>query len=172
MKLDNVAVLPQELSSRRVFEKTAVQLKQKDKCITTLSATRFSGVLRPSGRCLPHHLLASLVLGDRAAVPLEELAPVLLLQLKVKPLHSLLNPLPRRIALLVGHAFDLIEPSDRIADMAGINQRLFPLFGERKGIIRQLVTLFIGQLGHGFIALLQAVVPSVNTCMQSLIPQD
>ncbi len=43
-------VLPQELSSRRVFEKTAVQLKQQGKWIITIAATRFSGVLRLSGR--------------------------------------------------------------------------------------------------------------------------
>ena len=34
-------VLPQELTSRRVFEKTAVQLKQKGKRIATISAARF-----------------------------------------------------------------------------------------------------------------------------------
>jgi hypothetical protein len=34
-------VLPHELSSRRVFEQTAVQLKNKGKRIATISATRF-----------------------------------------------------------------------------------------------------------------------------------
>jgi hypothetical protein len=34
-------VLPQELKQRRVFEKTAAQLKQKGKRITTIAATRF-----------------------------------------------------------------------------------------------------------------------------------
>ena len=34
-------VLPQELGKRRAFEKTAVQLKQKGKRITTISAARF-----------------------------------------------------------------------------------------------------------------------------------
>jgi hypothetical protein len=34
-------VLPHELKQRRAFEKTAVQLKQKGKRITTISAARF-----------------------------------------------------------------------------------------------------------------------------------
>ena len=34
-------VLPQELGKCRVFEQTAVQLKQKGKRITTISAARF-----------------------------------------------------------------------------------------------------------------------------------
>ncbi len=35
-------VLPQELGTRRVFEKTAVQLKNEGKRIATISATRFT----------------------------------------------------------------------------------------------------------------------------------
>ena len=42
-------VLPQEQTSRRVFEQTAAQLKSQGKRITTLSATHFSGVLRSGG---------------------------------------------------------------------------------------------------------------------------
>ena len=34
-------VLPQELGKRQAFEKTAVQLKNKGKRITTISVTRF-----------------------------------------------------------------------------------------------------------------------------------
>ena len=34
-------VLPEELGKRRAFEKTAVQLKQKGRRITTISAARF-----------------------------------------------------------------------------------------------------------------------------------
>ena len=34
-------ILPHELASRRAFEKTAVQLKQKGRRITTISAARF-----------------------------------------------------------------------------------------------------------------------------------
>ena len=35
-------VLPQELGKRRAFEKTAVQLKQKGRRITTISADHFA----------------------------------------------------------------------------------------------------------------------------------
>ena len=41
-KGDILIVLPQELSSRRAFEKTAVQLKNKGHRIATISAERFA----------------------------------------------------------------------------------------------------------------------------------
>ena len=42
-------VLPQELGKRRAFEKTAVQLKQKGRRITTISAGHFA---RPTTKAL------------------------------------------------------------------------------------------------------------------------
>ena len=64
---------------------------------------------------------------------LEEVAPTLLVDRNTELAGSGGNAIPRVIAIQVRHAFDLVEPSNGIADMVGIDQGFFPLF--RKGEI-------------------------------------
>src|SRR4051812_36439228 len=72
---------------------------------------------------------------------LEELTPALLRDLDVELLCRLANALPRRIALAVRDALNLIEPGDRVADVLRVLQRFLALLGKREGGIREPVLL-------------------------------
>src|SRR5204862_6126205 len=72
---------------------------------------------------------------------LEEIAPVVRLDLDVELLCRCTDPLPRAIAFGVADALDLVEARNGVADVAGVAERFLPFLGERECCITQPVLL-------------------------------
>src|SRR4051812_21642624 len=105
---------------------------------------------------------ASCAHGRRSAAPLQavrssetdglllaQLAPALLADLDAVLLGGALDAAPRRVALVVADAFDLVEPGDRVAHMAGVVQRLLALLGKSELVLVQRVAMLGVEFGHG-----------------------
>src|SRR5205085_11532313 len=77
-----------------------------------------------------------------------DVAPAGLAELHAVLLCGVLDPVPRLVPLRVADALDLVEPSDRRADMIGIFDRLLAL--SRKGEFppAQLVSILRRQSAH------------------------
>jgi hypothetical protein len=59
-----------------------------------------------------------------------KLAPTLFVHFNTKGLRSVLNPLPRFVALGIGDVLHLIEPGDRIPDVRGVVEGFLLRVGE------------------------------------------
>src|SRR5579859_4696706 len=70
---------------------------------------------------------------DPLSIALEQLAPVLFLQLNIELADSLLNAPPGLIALFIADPLNLIKARNRLPYMPGIHKRLFTLSREGKG---------------------------------------
>src|SRR5262245_56738101 len=77
-----------------------------------------------------------------------ELAPAPLIYLDAVLPGRALDPAPRRLALIVGHAFDLVEPSHGVADMVGVGQRLLALPGESEIAFVQFLEIVCVHSAH------------------------
>src|SRR4051812_12648617 len=86
--------------------------------------------------------------GQPSALALRQLAPALLADLDAELLRRRHDALPRSIALGIGHALDLVEARDRVADVARILERLLALVRECKVLAGQVVTVVGLQSGH------------------------
>ena len=80
------------------------------------------------------------VLGVRL---LPKLAPALLAHFDIEFFGGLLDSPPRSVALVVAHALDLVEASNRVAHVAGIVQRLLALFRKCELVLIQAITLLL-----------------------------
>src|SRR5689334_14331490 len=83
--------------------------------------------------------------GSAGLAALHELPPAGRLDLDVVRVGGLLDPLPRLRPFLVGHPFDLIEPGDRVADVASVDERLLALVGKGERLPREVVLLRRGE---------------------------
>src|SRR5207253_11505674 len=79
--------------------------------------------------------------GPPSAAALHELTPTPGRHLDTVLAGRRADPAPGCVALLVGHALDLVEARDRIADVAGVVQRLLALLCKREGRGRHPVLL-------------------------------
>src|SRR3954466_15581497 len=77
-----------------------------------------------------------------------ELEPALLADFDAVLVGRLLDPPPGRVALVVADAFDLVEAGDRVADVAGIVERLLALLGECELVLVEAVALLFVEFGH------------------------
>src|SRR5919198_424815 len=102
--------------SDRVPSKSDTRSSRSGATLTSQRRTA-SGASAPSG---PVAGLASL----------HELAPASGFDLDAVLPGRRSNPSPGSIAFCVGHALDLIEARDRVADMRGVVERLLSLLGE------------------------------------------
>src|SRR5437763_11762171 len=78
---------------------------------------------------------------DPPRLLLPELAPALFAHLDTEFVGSPLDALPRRVALVIRDALELVETGDRITHMAGVIERLLALFGKRELIFVEAVAL-------------------------------
>src|SRR4051812_50222012 len=79
---------------------------------------------------------------------LPDFAPALLADLDAVLVGRLLDSPPRIIALIVRHAFDLVEAGDRVAHVAGVVERLLALLRERELILVEAGALGFVEFGH------------------------
>src|SRR5690242_12527094 len=84
-----------------------------------------------------------------ALAALGQLAPALLVHLDAELLRRREDALPRRIALRVAHALDLVEAGDGIAHMRSILQRLLALVRKGELLAGQVVAILGLESGHG-----------------------
>src|SRR5690349_10044470 len=90
-----------------------------------------------------------------SAFPLAELAPAPLLELHIELLGRRLDPLPSLVPLSVGDVFNLIESGHRVANVAGVFQRLLPLLRKGELARRELLAIGFVERAHAWISLLQ-----------------
>src|SRR5690348_2999147 len=83
-----------------------------------------------------------------AATALHERAPAADVDLDAVLASGRADAPPCSLAFLVGHALDLVEARDRVADMTRVVQRLFALFRERELLRAHAVPLFLTQAGR------------------------
>src|SRR2546423_8014165 len=76
---------------------------------------------------------------------LHQLAPALDLNLDAVFSGGRLDTPPRRLALAVTHALDLVKAGDRVTNVPRIVQRFLPLLGEGEGLRRHPIFLFGAQ---------------------------
>src|SRR5437868_2706073 len=86
------------------------------------------------------------VLGVRL---LAQLAPALLAHFDAVLLRGALDAAPRRVALVVADAFDLVEPGDRVTHVAGVVERLLALLGKSELVLVELIAMLGVEFGHG-----------------------
>src|SRR6188474_313410 len=86
--------------------------------------------------------------GRPSALAFRQFAPALLSDLDAELLRRRQDALPRGIALGIGHAVDLIEARDRVADVTGILERLLALVRKCEVLAGQVVTVVGLQTGH------------------------
>ena len=63
-------------------------------------------------------------------------------------LRGALDPAPRRVALVIADALDLVEARDRVADMAGVVSGSLRSFGNANWSLVDMIALFFAEFGH------------------------
>src|SRR5947209_9554194 len=84
-----------------------------------------------------------------ALVLLPDLAPAFFLHFDAVLVGGFLDPPPCRVALIVADAFDLVEAANRVADVAGVVERLLAFFGKGELVLVEAVALLFAEFCHG-----------------------